>query len=323
MLWGCDNGEPQTAGNPVIEGWYADPEGIIFDNKYWIFPTYSASFEEQVFFDAFSSPDLVNWTKHQRILDTAAVQWADSAMWAPSIIKKDDQYFFFFAANDVQTPKSKWYNPEIHPPGMTGGIGIAVADQPEGPYRDYLEQPLINQVLHGAQPIDQFVFQDQDDYYIIYGGWGHCNIGKLNADFTALEPSEEGELVKEITPDGYVEGPVMFTRNGWYYLMWSEGNWGNDSYKVAYGRSKTIFGPFHQLGIVLQKDTTIATGAGHHSVINYPGTDDWYMIYHRRPIPNQDRDHRVTCIDRMFFDENGYILPLEMTFTGVKKRPLK
>ena len=36
--------------NPVIEGWYADPEGVIFDNKYWIFPTYSAKYSQQVFF---------------------------------------------------------------------------------------------------------------------------------------------------------------------------------------------------------------------------------------------------------------------------------
>src|SRR3712207_4574253 len=59
-----------TSGNPVFPGWYADPEGIIFGKQYWIYPTYSAPFDEQVFMDAFSSPDLVNWTKHSRILDT-------------------------------------------------------------------------------------------------------------------------------------------------------------------------------------------------------------------------------------------------------------
>jgi hypothetical protein len=70
------------SGNPVFPGWYADPEGIIFQNKYWIYPTYSAPFDKQVFFDAFSSPDLVHWTKHERILDTARVKWARRAMWA-------------------------------------------------------------------------------------------------------------------------------------------------------------------------------------------------------------------------------------------------
>ncbi len=63
------------AGNPVLDGWYADPEGMIFDNKYWIYPTYSAAYEDQVYMDAFSSNDLVNWTKHSAVIDTSSVKW--------------------------------------------------------------------------------------------------------------------------------------------------------------------------------------------------------------------------------------------------------
>ena len=107
--------------NPVFPGWYADPEGIIFNDEYWIFPTYSALYEDQVFFDAFSSPDLVNWTKHEKVLDTSAVKWAKKAVWAPSIIEKDNKYFLFFGANDIQNDDEE------------GGIGVAVADKPEGP----------------------------------------------------------------------------------------------------------------------------------------------------------------------------------------------
>ncbi len=50
----------QSSGNPVFEGWYADPEAAVFGNEYWIYPTYSAPYEKQVFMDAFSSPDLIN-----------------------------------------------------------------------------------------------------------------------------------------------------------------------------------------------------------------------------------------------------------------------
>ncbi len=78
------------SGNPVFPGWYADPEGAVFDNHYWIYPTYSAPYNQQVYFDAFSSPDLVTWTKHQHITDTANIKWANRAMWAPSVIKKDN-----------------------------------------------------------------------------------------------------------------------------------------------------------------------------------------------------------------------------------------
>jgi beta-xylosidase len=329
-LYGCQSVEKNTegqssvaqSGNPLFEGWYADPEVAVFGDTYWIFPTYSNRFEKQVFFDAFSSQNLVDWQKHERILDTAAVSWAEKAMWAPCAVEKDGQYFLFFGANDLQTPESRWWNPQIHSLDDVGGIGVAVSDRPEGPYQDYLGKPLIGEVYNGAQPIDQFVFEDEGEYYIIYGGWGHCNIAKLTEDFRSLKPFADGEMVMEITPEGYVEGPVMFKRAGWYYLMWSEGNWTDGSYQVAYGRARSVTGPFPKMGIVLQNDPEIATGAGHHSVLQLPDTDDWYVVYHRRPIPNEDRDHRVTCIDRMEFDGDGKIMPIIMTNDGVSAHSL-
>src|SRR2546421_8011406 len=63
------------SGNPILPGWYADPEAHIFENEYWIYPTYSAPYDEQVFMDAFSSKDLVVWRKHPRILDVADMRW--------------------------------------------------------------------------------------------------------------------------------------------------------------------------------------------------------------------------------------------------------
>ena len=307
---------PAQSKNPIIEGWYADPEGVILDKQYWVFPTFSAKYRQQVFLDAFSSKDMVTWKKHEHIIDTTVIKWAYMAMWAPSIVKKDKTYFLFFSANDIQS-KARNGKEDDH----NGGIGIAVANKPEGPYKDHLGKPLINQFYNNAQPIDQYVFQDKDEqFYIIYGGWGRCNIGKLNDDFTALVPFSDGNLVKEITPKNYVEGPTMFIRNGKYYLMWSEGGWTNGTYKVAYGVSDSVFGPFERVSTVLEADESIATGAGHHSVINIPKTDEWYMVYHRRPIPNLDRDHRVVCIDKMFFDKDGKIENVKMTFEGVKRK---
>src|SRR5690606_37658425 len=81
--------EKTRSGNPVFPGWYADPEGVIFDDTYWIFPTTSARYRQQLYFDCFSSPDLVNWTKHERVLDNQSIQWAEMAMWAPSVVEKD------------------------------------------------------------------------------------------------------------------------------------------------------------------------------------------------------------------------------------------
>lgn len=300
-----------TAGNPVFKGWYADPEGIIFDKTYWIYPTYSAPYEKQVFFDAFSSKDLVTWTKHSKILDTTNVKWAKRAIWAPSIIKKEGKYYLFFGANDIQSDKEY------------GGIGIAVADKPSGPFKDYLKKPLIDKFYNGAQPIDQFIFKDNNEYYLIYGGWKHCNIAHLKKDFTGFIPYPDGSIFKEITPENYVEGPFMFKKNGKYYFMWSEGGWTGPDYCVAYAIADSPFGPFKRIGKILQQDPKIARGAGHHSVIKNPKTDDWYIVYHRRPLTETDGNARVTCIDKMFFDENGLIKPVIITNEGVEKKTIK
>jgi beta-xylosidase len=302
--------ESPRAGNPVFEGWYADPEAVIFDSTYWIYPTYSDEFDKQVFMDAFSSPDLVTWTKHERIIDTTSVSWARRAMWAPAIIKKDNKYFLFFSANDVHE-------------GEVGGIGIGVSDKPEGPFKDHLGKPLINEIANGAQPIDQFVFQHTDGaYYMIYGGWGHCNIVKLKDDFTGLVAYEDGTTFKEITPKDYVEGPIMFTRNSKYYFMWSEGGWGGPDYRVAYAMGDSPFGPFERIGTVLQQDTTVATGAGHHSVLKHPVDDKWHIVYHRRPLTETAANSRHTCIDVMEFDEKGMIKPVRITLAGVEASKL-
>jgi len=301
----------QTSGNPLFPGWYADPEGIIFGKEYWIYPTYSTKFDEQVFFDAFSSPDLITWTKHDRILDTANVKWAKRALWAPSIIEKEGKYFLFFGANDIQSDNEY------------GGIGLAVADQPGGPYKDYLGKPLIDKFYNGAQPIDQFAYKDGDHYYLIYGGWRHCNIARLKNDFTGFVPFDDGTLFKEITPDQYVEGPFMFRRNGKYYFMWSEGGWTGPDYSVAYAIADSPFGPFKRVGKILQQNPKVATGAGHHSVIHQPANDSWYIVYHRRPLTEKDGNSRVTCIDQLVFDKEGLIKPVVITNAGVKANPLK
>ena len=334
----CTKSQPQKeySGNPVIEGWYADPEGIIFGDEYWIFPTYSDHYGEpdtssvfteeqkakralaindqyliQTFFDAFSSKDLVNWTKHSKVLDIKDVKWASYSMWAPSIISANGKYYLFFGANDIQN------NEEY------GGIGVAVSDTPEGPYKDALGKPLINEFHNGAQPIDQFVFKDDDgQIYMFYGGWRHCNVVKLSDDLLSLEPFEDGEYYKEVTPENYVEGPFVFKKNGKYYFMWSEGGWMGPNYSVAYAIGDSPFGPFERIGKVLQQDSTIARGAGHHSVIISPDKEDYYMVYHRRPIDTNDPHHREVSMDYMYFDEDGYIKPIVMTNEGVKRKEL-
>ncbi len=301
------------SGNPILPGWYADPEAALFGDRYWIFPTTSRPYAQQRGFDAFSSPDLVHWTRHPDALRIEAVAWARQALWAPSVVEKDGSYYLFFSANDIQSDDE------------VGGIGVAVADRPQGPYRDLLGKPLIDRFHNGAQPIDQFVFEDDDgSWYMVYGGWKHANIVKLKDDFSGVEPMADGTVFKEITPaPEYVEGSLMFKRDGRYYYMWSEGGWGGPDYSVAYAIADKPTGPFERIGKVLQQDPAIATGAGHHSLIHAPDDDSWYIVYHRRPLGETDPNHRVTSIDRMYFDAQGHILPVKITHEGVEAHPLR
>ena len=68
----------KTSGNPIFEGWYADPEAVVFGKTCWIFPTFSAEYENQLHFDAFSSNDLVTWTKHPNVLTSDSIRWAQT-----------------------------------------------------------------------------------------------------------------------------------------------------------------------------------------------------------------------------------------------------
>lgn len=322
------------SGNPLIEGWYADPEAIVYGREYWIYPTYSDDYPaarpldegaltarqkrainkqylKQTWFDAFSSTDLVHWRKHPRVLEVKHVRWAEFALWAPSAIRANGKYHLFFAANDIQSDQEE------------GGIGVAVADRPDGPFEDALGRPLIDRFHNGAQPIDPFVFRDDDgQHYLYYGGWRRCNVVRLTPDLRGLAPFPDGVVYRDITPANYVEGPFVFKRQGRYYLMWSEGGWQGPNYSVAYAIGASPAGPFARVGKVLQQDPAVATGAGHHSVIPIPGSDTWYIVYHRRPLGTTDGNHREVCIDEMHFNSDGTIQPVRITFEGVRARPL-
>ena len=299
------------SGNPILPGWYADPEAHVFAGRYWIFPTYSAPYDEQTFMDAFSSRDLVTWTRHPHVLDTANVKWAHRAVWAPTVIRKDGWYYLFFGANDIQKD------------GELGGIGVARSRSPAGPFTDHLGKPLVGKFENGAQPIDPFVFRDEDGaYYLIYGGWKHCNIARLKPDFTGFIPFRDGTTFREITPAGYVEGSYMFRKGGRYYFMWSEGGWTGPDYAVAYAIGDSPLGPFHRIGKILQQDSTVATGAGHHSILHAPRSTHWYIVYHRRPLGETDANHRVVSIDELRFGPDGRIEPVVITREGVRRDPL-
>ncbi|KAI1166696.1 putative glycosyl hydrolase [Nemania serpens] len=293
------------AGNPFVEGWYADPGSAVYDGLFWVYPTSSCAYEEQTCIDAFSSPDLINWTKHPNVLTIANVAWAKKALWAPAPIARNGKYYLYFSANNVQEDQA----------GGLGGIGVAVADKPEGPFVDAIGKPLIDSYHNGAQPIDPYVFIDDIDSktYIYYGGHSHANVAILNDDMISLASFDGSITYKEITPKNYASGAKIVKRNGIYYFMWSEGSWTGPDYRVSYAMADNPLGPFDKLATILQQDSAVAKGTGHNSVIRVPDTDIWYILYHRRPLSASDeRNCRTLAYDRMYFNEDGTIQPIAM-----------
>ncbi|MBB3111333.1 beta-xylosidase [Paenibacillus phyllosphaerae] len=281
---------------PILPGLYADPNVAVFGNKFYLyqttdgFPGWSGTQ-----FKVFSSDDLVHWKDHGLIFDVPNdTTWAEGKAWAPAIEQKNGKYYFYFSADSQ--------------------IGVAVSDSPTGPFVDALGKPLVTTGQYGSgQIIDPAVFTDEDGQSYLYFGQGRAYVGKLNEDMISLSE------VKDITPPGYNEGSFVFKRDGKYYFMWSENDTRDENYRVAYAIGDTPMGPFTKQTVVLQKDLSLGIrGTGHHSVVKVPGTDEYYIVYHRFAIPDGDGTHREVTIDRMEFNADGTIKPVVPTLEGIE-----
>ena len=290
-----------TIKNPISQDWHADPEARFYEGMYWIYVTRSRNYEDQLNLDVFCSEDLSNWAKVEEIIDMSGFPWVKRAVWAPTIIEKDEKYYLIFASNDIQSDD------------MAGGLEIAIADNPAGPFKGYLGKPLIDRFINGAQPIDAHLFKDDDGtIYLYYGGWGHCNVAIMNDDMTGFIPFENGELFREITPEDYVEGPCMLKKDDTYYFMWSAGNWSDGTYHVNYTTSKSPLGPFVGKEIILEKQEGVAKGPGHNGYLYIEEDDLWLMVYHRKRLDENIGNARYLCIDEMII-KDGKIQPIIMT----------
>ncbi|MDE5942466.1 MAG: family 43 glycosylhydrolase, partial [Muribaculaceae bacterium] len=305
--------------NPVLPGFHADPE-VLFSHltgRFYIYPTtdgypgwggYS--------FDVYSSADLVNWQRETCILDLSseAVCWATGNAWAPSIEEKFEngayRYYFYFSGHNPD------YNYKT--------LGCAVADTPVGPFRD-LGYPMVSENIASGQLIDSDVFTDPTDgQSYFYWGNGSLVASRLDGDMTS--PSDP----RVITPAGgslstyaFREGVYVFCRNGIYYFLWSVDDTGSRNYHVAYGTSDSPLGPITVAAnpVILKQDSENRIyGTGHNSVINVPGRDEWYIVYHRinkNYVSNDPGVHREVCIDKLEFNADGTIRPVTPTHRGI------
>ncbi|MFK4985395.1 family 43 glycosylhydrolase, partial [Klebsiella pneumoniae] len=91
-----------------------------------------------------------------------------------------------------------------------------------------------------------------------------------------------------------------------YHLTYSIDDTGSADYRVGYATSTSIDGPWTYRGVILSKDASQGIlGTGHSSIINVPGTDEWYIAYHRFAIPGGGGTNRETTIDRLEIGADG------------------
>ena len=308
-------------GNPVIPDYHADPE-VLFSKKtgrFYVYPTTDGySGWGGYTFDVFSSPDLLHFSNEGTILNLQInkdVAWASGNAWAPCIEEKwvegKWRYYFFFSGNNRNLSKKT--------------LGVAVAESPTGPFRA-LGTPLFTSSAAG-QMIDSDVFTDpvSGQTYLYYGNGQMC-YRLMNDDMMSVGGTEY-----VITPTGgtnddyrYREGTYVFYRNGIYYFLWSVDDTGATNYHVAYGTSTSPTGPIKVASdpiVIIQDPSKKIYGTGHNSIINVPGTDDWYIVYHRinkAYLNDGPGYHREVCVDKLTFAEDGRINRVTPTREGIE-----
>ena len=316
--------------NPALPDRFADPDVDAFNGKYYIYPTTDGFAGWSGYqFHVFSSEDLVDWTDEGVIVDLkantddeagvnekgvqiAAVPWSDGSAWAPTIEEKNGKYYFYFCANDVKT-NSK-------------AIGVAWADAPEGPFT-VADEPLVTMAkckaekISMGQTIDPSIFTEDDGTSYMLFGNGNAAIVELNDDMISLR---EGTMKNLSGAKDFREAITVTKREGKYHFTWSCDDTGSENYSINYGVSDDLYGPITFREKILAKDKSMdILGTGHHSILHVPDTDDYYIVYHRfwtplgQPLNGGLGNNRETCVDKLEFDEEGYMKKVTPTLVGI------
>lgn len=301
----------KLTGNPIFSAPAADPTMVQFGDKYYVYPTFGGI--PEVGFGVWSSEDLTDWKSEGMILKFADLGWANKDAWAPDIIERNGKYYFYYSA--------------------ASSIGVAVSDSPTGPFIDPLGRPLID-FEEDMSTIDPCVFIDDDGKTYLYWGAtfnGTMFMRELNADMISFKGEKKTVFNYSLEKDYHCEGSFVFKRNGLYYYLWSEYIWcdfpslyKDHSYRVNYAVSTSPEGPFtKELSRVPILSTDMELnyiGPGHNSVLNIPGTDDYFIVYHQH---QGNARFRRTNIDRMTFNKLGGINTIRMTKEGVPAHPIE
>jgi hypothetical protein len=304
------------AQNPIIRDQFtADPTARVFNNKVYLYPSHDIKppvGQRQDWFcmedyHVFSSENLTDWTDHGVIVTQNKVPWVRTnsySMWAPDCVERNGKYYFYFPS----APKD----------GRGFGVGVAIADRPEGPF---ICEP---EPIKGINGIDPCVLQASDGNAYIFWGAGRCAKLKPNmkelADDTPKEKVKWGNREFEMygvnclkdLPNRQAEGPFAFEYNGNYYLTYPYVR--ENTEVLGYAMSKNPMGPYEYKGIIMPEHEN-GCWTNHHSIINYKG--QWYLFYHQNAFSPNDDKRRSVQIDKLYFNADGTIKEVKKTMRGV------
>jgi hypothetical protein len=298
------------AQNPIIQTIYtADPAPLVYNDTVYLYTGHdedSSTWFTMKDWRCFTSTDMVNWRHHAAPLSVKTFGWASKDAWAGQCIFRNGKFY--------------WYVPVNQANGKGMAIGVAVAANPLGPFTDALGKPLVHS---GNGDIDPTVFIDDDGQAYLYWGNPYLKYIKLNEDMLTYQGeivtvplTKEGFHVRykdaDKRPSAYEEGPWLYKRNNWYYLLYPAGGVPEH---LAYSMSNQATGPW------LYRDTIMPVIKKGGAFTNHPGLIDYkgrsYLFYHTGALPGGGGFTRSVCVDEFTYNKDGTIPRITNTTASV------
>jgi beta-xylosidase len=291
-----------VSGNPIIRHKFtADPTVLIYNDTVYLYTGHDEppeGVDDYVMNDwlCFSSTDMINWHEHPSPLKARDFAWADGDAFASKVVYHNNKFY--------------WYAAVTHASIKGKAIGVAVADNPAGPFTDAKGAALISQDMIPDKDIemvnlDPSVIVTGDGQAYIFWGNSKCYYARLKSNMTALDSE-----IKTIELPGFAEGAHIHYRNGWYYLSYGYGS----PEKVAYAMSRDINGPWEFKGILNELAGNCETNRP--AIIDFNGRS--YFFYHNGGLKNGGSHRRSVCVDELFYNDDGTMQRVIMTSEGVK-----
>jgi len=294
-VFGLTLGLSAVAAQPIAQRFNADPSPHVFGDTLYLYATDDASnsgnYWDSTAWRAYSTRDLKTWKDEGSFLSVKVFAWArpDAKAWAPEMAERDGRYYFY---------------------APVGGdkIGVAVADNPLGPFKDALGAPLVDKALDknaGDEPIDPAVFVDNQGQAYMYFGTRVPKVVKLGADMTSLAgPILDVKIVglpNEDLKKRYGEAPYLHEHQGVYYFSFSSG-WPG---QILYATADNPMGPFRYRGVILDY---LDISTNHQAIVDFLGKS--WLFYHDKLLPGGGSYKRSITFAPLHYGAHGTIVPM-------------